>query len=153
MSKQERNEVSRDMKRILFTLVNSVKKHREDNNIKAIETRVESTLNELRKLSTSLWRGGYRKASLFITHNAKLMVTFAKLATIGLDIPYTSNIIERMMGEIAKRCKHKWAHWSTKGLENMLWILLTRYTDTQSYETIWKQYIHPPTITPTLTTH
>lgn len=155
MSKQEREEVSREMKRILFTLVSSVKKHREDRDFKAIETRVESTLTELRKLSRSLWRRGYRKASLFISRNAKLMVTFAKLSAIGLDnIPYTSNIIERMMGEIAKRCKHKWAHWSTKGLENMLWILLARYTDTQSYDQFWKQYIHPPNIiTLTPTTH
>ena len=74
------------------------------------------------------------------------MVTFAKLTTIGLYIPYTSNVIERMMGEIAKRCKHKWAHWSTEGLENMLWILLTRYTDTDLYEAFWKQYIHPSRI-------
>ncbi len=87
------------------------------------------------------WRG-YRKASFFISKNAKLMVTFAKLATIGLNIPYTSNTIERMMGKIAKRCKHKWAHWSTKGLENMLWILLTRYTDPQHYEAFWDRYIH-----------
>ena len=146
MSKQERDEVSREMKIILFTLVNSVKKHREDKDFKAIETRVESTLIELRELARHLWRRGYRKASNFISHNARLMVTFAKLVTIGLDVPYTSNIMERMMGEVAKRCKHKWAHWSTKGLENMLWILLIRYTDTKSYEVFWKQYIHPSRI-------
>jgi len=42
------------------------------------------------------------------------MVTFAKVALeIGISIPYTSNAIERLMGEISKRCKHKWMHWST----------------------------------------
>jgi hypothetical protein len=44
------------------------------------------------------------------------MVTFAKLATMGIDVPYTSNIIERVMGTISRRCKHIWARWSTNGL-------------------------------------
>jgi hypothetical protein len=39
------------------------------------------------------------------------------------------------MGEISKWCrKHKWMmYWSTRGLENMLWILLVRYTDPAFY--------------------
>jgi hypothetical protein len=55
-----------------------------------------------------------------------LMVTFAKLALEEKIIPYTPNIIERLMGEIAKRCKDRWMHWSTDGLENMLHIILVR---------------------------
>jgi transposase-like protein len=107
----------------------------------AIERRIEWTLLELERLAKSLSRRGYARASEFISKNARLMVTFAKLAVQGIDIPYTSNAIERLMGAIARRCKHGWMHWSTKGLERMLWILLVRYTDEK--ESFWQAYIHP----------
>jgi len=70
----------------------------------------------------------------------------------GLRVPYTTNQIERLMGEIAKRCKHKWMHWSTEGLENILQIILVRYTNPQLYKQFWKTYIHPSQYQPTLTT-
>jgi len=44
------------------------------------------------------------------------MVTFAELALEDVEIPYTASKIERLMGEISKRCKNKWMHWSTNGL-------------------------------------
>ena len=146
MSKEQRDIVSRDMNRILFTLVNSVNKHGQQNgdgDVRAIEARVESTLTELKGLAENLSRRGYAKGAEFISRNARLMVTFAKLAVQGIDIPYTSNVIERLMGTIAARCKHHWMHWSTRGLENMLWILLVRYTDEQEYESFRQAYIHP----------
>jgi len=55
------------------------------------------------------------------------MVTFARLAMKEISMPITNNLIERLMGEIAKRVKHKWMHWSTKGLENLLNSLLAMY--------------------------
>jgi hypothetical protein len=143
MPKEQRDVASKEMNRILFALVNSVKKHKIDGDMDAIERRVESTLSELKDLAESLLRRGFFRASEFISRNARLMVTFAKLAVQGIDIPYTSNAIERLMGAIARRCKHGWMHWSTKGLERMLWILLVRYTDEQEYESFWQGYIHP----------
>ena len=75
--------------------------------------------------------------------HARFMVTFAKIAlTAGKVIPYTSNAIERLMGEISSRCKHKWMSWSTNGLENLLWILLIQYTDKRFYQRFWNGYIH-----------
>ena len=79
----------------------------------------------------------------FIRSNARFMVTFAKLALKNIRIPHTSNAIERLMGEISKRCKHKWMHWSTKGLENILQIILVRYPNPQFYQQFWKAHIHP----------
>ena len=38
------------------------------------------------------------------------------------------------MGEISKRCKHKWMKWTTKGLEAILRFILTRYTNERIYE-------------------
>jgi len=36
------------------------------------------------------------------------MITFARLAMKQIHVPYTNNLIERLMGEIAKRIKNKW---------------------------------------------
>ena len=38
------------------------------------------------------------------------------------------------MGEIAKRTKHKWMRWTTKGLETILNLILVRYVSEDSYE-------------------
>lgn len=77
---------------------------------------------------------GYPETASFIRSNARFMGTFAKLALKNIRIPYTTNVIERLMGEISKRCKHKWMHRSTKGLDNILQIILVRYTNPQFYE-------------------
>jgi predicted secreted Zn-dependent protease len=45
-SKKERDELSKEMKRILYTLVNSVKNHLEDHKRSALSKRIESTVNK-----------------------------------------------------------------------------------------------------------
>lgn len=55
-------------------------------------------------------------------------MTFARLAVEERIVPWNSNTIERLMGEISKRCKHKWMRWTSKGLEAILNIILVRYT-------------------------
>jgi len=143
MSRQEREAVSVEMKQLLYTLVNSVKKHLEDDNEEALRIRIENTVKGLIKLAEDLKTKGYQKTAAFTKSNANFMVTFAKLALKNIRIPYTSNVIERLMGEISKRCKHKWMHWSTEGLENILQIILIRYTNPQFYKQFWNTYIHP----------
>ena len=49
-------------------------------------------------------------------------------------MPWNSNLIERLMGEIAKRTKHKWMRWATKGLVTILNHILMRYVSEESYE-------------------
>jgi hypothetical protein len=46
-------------------------------------------------------------------------------------VPGSSSInrVERLMGEVSKRCKHMWMHWSPKGLRNILTLIPVRYTD------------------------
>ena len=68
------------------------------------------------------------------------MVTFAQLTLEDVEIPYTTNKIERLMGETSKRCKHKWMHWSTEVLRNILTIILIRYTNQQLYNQFKKVY-------------
>jgi hypothetical protein len=38
------------------------------------------------------------------------------------------------MGEVQKRCKHKWMRWTTQGQESILNLILTRYTNPENYE-------------------
>ncbi len=61
-------------------------------------------------------------------------MTFARLAVEGKNVPGNSNIIERLIGEISKRCKHRWMRWTTKGLEAILNIILVSYTSKVKYE-------------------
>jgi len=55
-------------------------------------------------------------------------------------VPYTNNLIERLMGEVAKRVKNRWMHWSTEGLENLLNILLIRYCNRRLYASLKQKY-------------
>jgi len=55
--------------------------------------------------------------------------------------------IERLMGEVSKRCKHKWMHWSTDVLRNILILVLVRYTNEALYEIFKYAYIHNEALT------
>ena len=68
---------------------------------------------------------------------------FARLVVKGSCIPLTNNLIERLMSEVAKRIKHRWMHWSTKGLENLLNILLARYCNRCFYNEKKERYLSP----------
>jgi hypothetical protein len=69
-------------------------------------------------------------------------VTFARLALEGVHVPWTSNRIERLIGEVSKRCKHQWMRWTTPGLETILRLLLTRSTMKSQYERFQAEMTH-----------
>lgn len=140
--KEDKDAILTRLKEILYTLRNSVRKHTEDEDMKRLEWRTITTLDCLKKLAYDSEKEGYWRVGKFIRRSANHMVTFAKLLIAGKEIPYTSNMIERLMGEIAKRVKNKWAHWSEKGLENLLNIQLTRYCNREMYRKIWNKYVY-----------
>ena len=124
-------------------LVYSVRKHLADKDRDTLSRRIESTIKELGRLADEMEERNHIKTAAFIRSHARFIVTFAKVALEkGIRIPYTSNAIERLMGEISKRCKHKWMSWSTDGLENILSILLIRYAEERFYRAFWQSYIH-----------
>jgi len=151
-ARKERDHLKAELESILYSLVNSAHKHAADGDHDALRRRIESTLKELDLLAARLKRRGYREASEFTARNGKLLVTFAELATRGIRIPYTTKRIERLMGEIAKRCKHRWAHWSDQGLKNILTLILIHYTNPTLYEQYWQTYIHQGRIKHTILT-
>ena len=91
-----------------------------DEDFERLKWRIDWALLKLDELSRELLVDGLEVVARFIRNAANYMVTFARLAMKGISIPITNNLIERLMGEIAKRIKHKWMHWSTRGLENLL---------------------------------
>lgn len=134
MSLDERNSIVSKLEGALYTLKNSVEKHLIDKNTDDLKKRINTTVNELKKMSKELWKLGCRKTATFIKEYSNSMVVFAKLALKGIRVPWNSNIIERLMGEIAKRTKHKWMRWTTMGLETILNIILVRYCSEKNYE-------------------
>lgn len=142
MSPVERHETGEAIRHALFPLVYSARRQPEDGGHKGLQARIASTLRELREMTCSLRHRGYPKAAEFLTKYSRFMVTFAELILKGVEIPYTTNRIERLMGEISKGCKHKWMHWSTRGLKNVLTLVLVRCTDEALYEGFKNAYIH-----------
>lgn len=134
MSLEERKTIVSKLEGVLYTLKNSVEKHLVDKNTDDLKNRINNTVDELKKMSKELWKLGCRKTAKFIKEYSNNMVVFAKFAVNGRRVPWNSNIIERLMGEIAKRIKHKWMRWTTKGLETIINIILVRYCSEQNYE-------------------
>jgi len=134
MSLEERKTIVSKLEGVVYTLKNAVEKHLVDKNTDALKSRINKTVNELKKMSKELWKLGCRKTATFIKEYSNNMVVFAKFAVKGRRVPWNSNIIERLMGEIAKRTKHKWMRWTTKGLETIINIILVRYCSEENYE-------------------
>ena len=87
---------------------------------------------------------GLDSVGRFICNAANHLVTFVRLAIKGVSgVSFSNNLIERLMGEIAKRVKHKWMHWSERGLENLLNILLIRYCNKRIYKEMKEKYLKP----------
>jgi hypothetical protein len=134
MSLDDRSTIVSKLEGVLYTLKNSVEKHLIDKDTDDLKKRINTTVDELKKMSKELWKLGCRKTAKFIKEYSNSMVVFAKFAMKGIRVPWNSNIIERLMGEIAKRTKHKWMRWTTKGLETLINIILVRYCSEENYE-------------------
>ena len=133
MTLEDRKRIIRRLETLLFSLKNSVEKHRKDGDLDALKGRINSTVDGLKKLANQLLKLGCSKAASFIQDYSNTIVTFAVLAFKGRKVPWNSNLIERLMGETSKRTKHKWMRWTTKGLETILNLILARYVSEESY--------------------
>jgi len=130
---EERKKLVNELKKVVLSLKNVVIYQKADK--EKIKTKISSTLEDLKRIAKELKEKRCYKSAEFIREYSNAMVTFARLAIEGIIIPWTSNIIERLMGEISKRVKHKWMRWTTRGLEAILRLILVRYTDKQAYNT------------------
>jgi len=133
----------RDLAGILFSLVRSVKKHLLSPDPAMLRRKIRQTLKALDSYTARLKAEGCVSAAGFVSRSVQEMVVFARLALEHVRIPYTVNLMERLMGEVAKRVKNRWAHWSERGLNNLLTLLLVRYTNRNLYKSAWKTIYHP----------
>jgi len=99
----------------------------------AIRERIDQTLENLGKEAWRLERQDSPKATAYLREWAEATVTFAELALDQQQVPWTSNVVERAMGEVSKRCKNQWMQWSEAGLESLLWLNLVQYADPEQF--------------------
>jgi len=139
LPKDERDVIIKELKALLYALKNSVEKHAIDGDMDRLKNRVDSTLKGLKELADRVAWMGCLRAAKFIRNSANYMVTYALLLMKGVKVPWNSNMIERLMGEISKRVKNKWMHWSTRGLEAVINLILVRYTCEETYEEFYRK--------------
>lgn len=136
----EREAILAPARGLLAHLRRSVEFHRLRGEWWAITDRVRATLEELEVLARRLERAACPRSARAIRREAKALVVFAEVAVYGIDLPATSNGVERVMGMIADRCKRKWACWGG-GLRNQLVMLLARKTRRGTYELALHRYL------------
>jgi hypothetical protein len=106
LPKEQRKDISERVESVLWSLCNSVNVHVADGDFKRLLLRVDWTLEELKRISGELLGAEFVSVARFICNAANHIVTFARLALKGVSIPFSNNLAERLMGEIAKRVKH-----------------------------------------------
>ena len=132
-SLETRKAIASDVTNDLFHLKNSVALHAPRNERLAIRERIDQTLENLTKEAWRLEQQDSPKAAAYLRKWAEATVTFAELALEGQEVLWTSNVVERAMGEISKRCKNQWMRWTESGLESLLWLNLVRYADSEQF--------------------
>jgi hypothetical protein len=137
LSLKTRKNIIKKVKTIIYTLKNQTEKYAKDQ--KSLKKKINQTIDKLKELSQYLQELGCEKAAKFIKKHSNHTLTYAILTLQGKTIPWTSNIIERLMGEIQKRCKHKWMRWTTEGQESILNLILLRYTNPKDYKDFQNQ--------------
>ncbi len=128
-SLDRRNEIVSEVIDEVFHLKNSVAKHRPNEEFAAIRQRIARTTERIEKIAWQLEQYGSEKAAGYLRRWLPSIVTFAEQAIEGFEVPWTSNPVERLMGEVSKRCKNQWMRWTTGGLEAILQLRLVKYAD------------------------
>ncbi|MDO9326411.1 MAG: transposase [Methanoregula sp.] len=128
---KQREEIINELKGLLLSLKNVVVFHKSEPD--RIGEKINQIIDGMESLANRLKDMGCPGSAAFLNTYSNTLVTFARLSINGIDIPWNSNMIERLMGEISKRVKHKWMRWTTRGLEAILKLILIRYTSPWQY--------------------
>lgn len=145
LSLEDRKEIISEVSGELFHLKNSVEKHRPQEEYSAIRSRIARTKERIGKTAWQLEQLSSPKAASYLRSGLDSMVTFAEDATDGFEVPWTSNPVERAMGEVAKRCKRDWMQWSEEGLDALLQLSLTKYANPEYYREFFDEFLQRST--------
>ncbi len=133
-SLDRRNKIVSEVIDEVFHLKNSVTKHRPEEEFAAIHERIARTTERIEKTAWQLEQFGSEKAAGYLRRWLPSIVTFAEHAVKGFEVPWTSNPVERLMGEVSKRCKNQWMRWTADGLKALLQLRLVKYADPAYYQ-------------------
>ena len=143
----QRNEIVSEVIGEVFHLKNSVAKHRPNEEFAAIRERIAQTTDRIEKTAWQLDQYGSEKAAGYLYGWLPSIVTFAEAAIEGFEVPWTSNPVERLMGEVSKRCKNQWMRWTSEGLEAILQLRLVKYADPEYYQSFLDELLQRSTKT------
>lgn len=140
MKKKERDIIKRNFEARLYTLKNSTKKYWKDNKTGRLVNRIIRTRRNLTSLAAEISCLGMHDASRYIMDHRDHVLTAAKLALVGIKVPWTTNHAERLMQEIGIRTKKKGMNWTEQGLKGILNLVLKRYflpTERRNYKEVF----------------
>ena len=146
-SLDQRNNIVSEVIDEVFHLKNSVAKHGPDEEFAAIRQRIARTTERIEKTAWQLDQYGSEKAAGYLRRWLPSIVTFAEAAIEGFEVPWTSNPVERLMGEVNKRCKNQWMRWTAAGLEAILNLQLVKYADPDHYRSFFDELLQRSTKT------
>jgi hypothetical protein len=146
-SVNQRNDIVSEVIEEVFHLKNSVAKHRPNEEFAAIRQRIARTTDRIEKTAWQLDQYGSEKAAGYLRRWLPSIVTFAEAAIEGFEVPWTSNPVERLMGEVSKRCKSQWMRWTATGLEAILNLRLVKYADPDHYQAFLDELLQRSTKT------
>jgi hypothetical protein len=146
-SPDQRTEIVSEVINEVFHLKNSVAKHRPEEEFAAIRERIARTTERIEKTAWQLDQLGSERAAGYLRRWLPSVVTFAEGAVEGFEVPWTSNPVERLMGEVSKRCKNQWMRWTEDGLESLLQLRLVKYANPDHYREFFDQLLHRSTKT------
>jgi len=138
---ETRKEIISDVSGELFHLKNSVEKHRPAEEYSAIRERIARTRERIEKTAWQLEQFSSEKAAGYLRRGLPSMLTFAEEALDGVEVRWTSNPVERAMGEVAKRCKRDWMQWSRDGLNAVIQLRLVKYQDPERYSQFFDEVL------------
>ena len=117
----------KQFERILYCLHASTEKHKIDKDWARLSWRIGKTKDELRSFAARVSTQGLHSTAAFVLSHKDDLTTAAEFAILGINVPWTTNPVERVMQEVGIRTKKKGMYWSTPGLDRILRMVLKRY--------------------------
>jgi len=128
LPKLARNEFMKPFIATLHTVQNSTTKYFRDKNKARLLSRIAWANKQIDIVAVRIKQRDLPLASEFLERNKQCLFTAAILAVKeDLQVPWTTNQIERLMKELGKRTKKKSMRWSVNGLKVILQAVLKRY--------------------------
>jgi len=138
----EKGAIVRTVSGLLAHLRNSVTLHLPRGEVDEVEHRIHQTTKEFRRLGTRPSQEGPWRTAAMLHRVSDQVPTFASMAVQGITVPWNSNVVERLMGTVSKRAKHKWMSWTTEGSQGLLTLLVVRAVEPRTHEELWLRKLY-----------